>query len=90
MHRRKQKKQVSSFIFLKYETAETHNYSSKEQLEQKSKAIQQSISNLAPACQKILRLKMSGASYKEIANEYSLSKTKSSTKTSFFAILVKN
>lgn len=75
MYQRKHKREICSIDFLKYEAIETQAYSSKEQLEQKSKAIQQSISNLPPTCQKILRLKMSGASQKEIANEHSLSKT---------------
>lgn len=73
MYQRKHKKEVSSFYFLKYEAIENQDYYNKEQLGQKSKALQYSVSKLAPGCQKILRLRMSGARYREIARELNIS-----------------
>lgn len=73
MRLRKKDKETSLVDRLTYEALQGVTDLTHEEFEQKCKALNKSIEKLPEACQQVLKLKMSGAAYKEIATELDIS-----------------
>ncbi len=73
MHRRKENQKTALLDQLTREALHGYQELTPQQLEQKIKRIQNSIAKLPPACQEILRKKINGATYSEIATEQNIS-----------------
>lgn len=70
---RQQKKEANVLDQLKYEALQTIAFPTEAELEQKSQRLWRIIEQLPERCQEILRLKMEGLKYKEIATLLDLS-----------------
>ncbi|MGO1751892.1 MAG: RNA polymerase sigma factor [Psychroflexus sp.] len=73
MRLRKKDKEASLIDHLTYEALQDVTDLTHEEFEQKCKELNKSIAKLPQACQQVLKLKMSGATYKEIASELDIS-----------------
>lgn len=73
MRKRKKKEVISELDRLTQESLREYEDISAQALEEKSQGLKKSIQKLPPACQNVLRLKMNGATYKEIALEMNIS-----------------
>lgn len=73
MNQREKNKKADLIDRLTYKALQEHHELSPKEMEQKSMRIKKSIAKLPPTCQEILKLKMSGATYKEIATERDIS-----------------
>lgn len=70
---RKKKKETSVLDALKYEALQTITTPTEAELEQKSQRLWRVIEQLPERCQEVLRLKMEGLKYKDIAETLGLS-----------------
>ncbi|MDN6280706.1 MAG: sigma-70 family RNA polymerase sigma factor [Psychroflexus sp.] len=73
MRKRKEDKEASLIDSLTYEALQDVVELSQEEFEHKCSQLKKSIDKLPQACREILRLKMNGATYKEIATELDIS-----------------
>jgi RNA polymerase sigma-70 factor (ECF subfamily) len=73
MEMRKKKKEISIMEVLKYEALQPNEIHSEAEIEQKHIRLQHSINNLPERCQEVLKLKMAGLKYKDIAKTLNLS-----------------
>lgn len=70
---RKKKKETTLLEQLKYEALQTISTPTEAELEQKSERLWRVISRLPERCQEVLRLKMEGLKYKDIAENLGIS-----------------
>lgn len=73
MQKREEGKETDLIDHLTYEAMQDYHELSQQEIRQKNKRIQKSVAKLPERCQQILRMRMNGVSYKEIAAELDIS-----------------